>query len=88
MGLASNGPGHVVGHPQLLGQDCHLFTEAETGLWKEGLCGQEPDAQGEGRGLTWVIQAASPSLPFPAHPHVSPVVWINLETQMEKGELP
>lgn len=22
--------------------DCHLFTEAETSLWKEGLCGQEP----------------------------------------------
>lgn len=38
-----------------LSQDCHLFTEAETGLWKEGLCGQEPDAQGKGRGLTWVI---------------------------------
>ena len=45
-----------------------------------------PRARAEGP--TWVIQAASPSLPFPAHPHVSPVVWINLETQMEKGELP
>lgn len=45
-----------------LTQDCTCFTEAETGLWKEGLCGQEPDAQGKAEAQAWSHSTASPTI--------------------------